>query len=208
MTEMELRRQITDLAEYYAKSGSIFEWSPGLDRLIEKYNSHKPLARNYAYKKEGGWCMLFASVLYIETGMANLICTEVGPWEAMQADKKAGRFREAGTYVPKPADFIYYHYEKKDAAGKVIDSWYHVGVVTNADASVIFSTEGNVDDRVLMLAHDPADRTIEGFCAPDFASLIKPDKQLILPDLPDASGIYTLQGLVNGSGEKEVVWRK
>lgn len=210
MTEMELRRIITNLAEHYAKSGTIYEWTAGLNKMIKEYNEHKPLARNYAYKKEGGWCMLFASVLYIESGMADLIQTEVGPWEAMQADKAAGRFRRAGEYVPKPADLIYYYYETKDAAGKVIDAWYHVGVVTNADSSVIYSTEGNVENRVMMLKHDPADRTIAGFCAPDFASLVEKeleDLPLILPPLPDESGIYTLQGLVSGD-MKEVTWTK
>lgn len=44
MTEIELRRTVTDLAEYYAKSGAIYEWSAGLNKLISVYNDHLPLA--------------------------------------------------------------------------------------------------------------------------------------------------------------------
>lgn len=207
MTELELRRTVTDLAEYYAKGGAIYEWSAGLNKLIRVYNDHLPLARNYKYVKEGGWCMLFVSALYIEAGLSDLIQTEVGPWEAMQADKKAGRFREPG-YIPKPGDLVYYYYQKKDAAGKVVDSWYHVGICTNADNSVIYTTEGNVEDRVLMLAHDPADPTIAGFCAPDFASKIRPQIDgLTVPPIPDETGTYTLSANNNGS-EKWLSWTR
>lgn len=204
MTENELRRLVTDLAEHYAESGSIYEWSAGLDKLIKLYNEHQPLARGYKYKKDGGWCMLFVSVLFIETGLSDLIQTEVGPWEAMQADREAGRFREPG-YIPKPGDLIYYYYKDKDAAGKV-NAWYHVGVVTNADANIIYSTEGNVQDRVLMLAHKPDDKTIAGFCAPDFASKVK--KDVTLPELPQKAGTYTLKALVTEPGKGEVTWQK
>lgn len=205
MTELELRRTVTDLAEHYA-AGNIYEWSAGLEKMIRTYNEHLPLARNYKYVKEGGWCMLFCSVLYIETGLADLIQTEVGPWEAMQADKEAGRFREPRTYIPQPGDLVYFYYQDKDVTGKVINSWYHVAVCTNADENVIYTTEGNVQDRVLMLAHRPDDPTICGFCAPDFASKIRPEIDgLTIPPLPDATGIYMLSGAVNGKS-KELLW--
>lgn len=208
MTEMELRRMVTDLAEHYAKSGTIYEWSAGLDKLIKVYNEHQPLARGYKYKKDGGWCMLFASVLFIETGMADLIQTEVGPWEAMNADKKAGRFRERGDYIPKPGDLVYYYYQTKDASGKVIDAWYHVAVCTNADSTVIYTTEGNVEHRVMMLAHVPTDKSIVGYCAPDFASLVK--QETILPNMPavpEAFGTYTPKAVRSRDGLR-YEWRK
>ena len=198
MTEIELRRTVTQLAEHYAQSGAIYEWSAGLDKMIRTYNEHIPLARNYKYVKEGGWCMLFVSDLFIETGLSDIMQTEVGPWEAMQADKAAGRFREPKTYIPLPGDIIYYYYQDKDASGKKI-AWYHVGLVTNADDTIIFSTEGNVQDRVMMLAHKPDDKTIAGFCVPDYASKIRTDiNGLPVPAVPDETGVYVLSAVNNG----------
>ena len=76
------------------------------------------------------------------------------------------------------------------------------------DQSVVFTTEGNVSDRVLMLAHDPADPTIVGFCAPDFASKIRPQIDgLTVPPIPDETGTYNLTANNNGE-EKWLAWKK
>lgn len=208
MTEIELRRTVTDLAEHYAKSGAIFEWSPGLEKMIKTYNDHLPLARNYKYVKDGGWCMLFVSDLFIETGLADIMQTEVGPYEAMKADKEAGRFRKPLEYIPQPGDIIYFYYQDKDASGKVINAWYHVAIVTNADANVIYTTEGNVQHRLLMLAHTPDDPTIAGFGVPDYASKIRPTIDgVIIPPVPAETGIYNFAAVNNGKNI-ELLWIK
>lgn len=207
MTELELRRAVTSLAEHYANAGTIYEWSAGLDKMIRTYNDHLPLARNYKYVKEGGWCMLFVSDLFIETGLADIMQTEVGPWEAMQADKAAGRFREPKTYTPQPGDLIYYYFTDTDASGKKI-GWYHVGLVTNADKNIIFTTEGNVQDRVVMMAKHPDDKAIAGFCCPDYASKIRTEIDgLPVPPIPDETGIYFMTANNNGV-TKTLSWMK
>ena len=100
------------------------------------------------------------------------------------------------------------YYQDKDARGKVINSWYHVGIVTNADANIIYTTEGNVQDRVLMLAHKPDDPTIAGFGVPDYASKIRPTVDgVIIPPVPAETGIYYFTAVNNGKNI-ELLWTK
>lgn len=203
MTEIELRRLVTDLANHYCEIGT-YEWNPTLNKLIDTYNDHKPLTRNVKYKPDiGGWCGLFVSDMFILNGMADLIVTEVGAYEFMANAKKVDQWKPRGTYIPKPGDIIVYAYQTtKD--GKPYTQ-YHVGIVTNADASIIYTTEGNVQQRVLMKATKPDDKTILGFWAVDYASLVVPEPDI--PVVPAAAGTYTLKG-IRSTGGVRYEWRK
>lgn len=197
MTEIELRNQVAGLAEDYARSGKIYEWSPELDELIKVYNDHRPLTRGIAYKPSlGGWCALFVSDLFIQTDLSDLIVTEIGAYEFMVNAKARGQWKPRGTYIPKRGDIVVYAYQAvKD--GKEYTQ-YHVAIVTSADSTVINTTEGNVQDRVLMLAHRPDDKTILGYWAVDYASAVTGDIAVSeLPAPPRANGTYTLKAVVS-----------
>lgn len=202
MTESELRNQVASLAEQYAISGKIYEWSEGLERLIDIYNDHRPLTRGIAYKPSlGGWCALFVSDLFIETNLSELIVTEIGAYEFMVNAKAAGCWKPRGTYIPKRGDIVVYAFQAvKD--GKEYTQ-YHVGLCTNASAkdNIIYTTEGNVQDRVLMLAHQPSDKTILGYWAVDYASAVTPDTISVseLPAPPKRNGTYTLTAVVSNN---------
>lgn len=210
MTEQEARDKVAGFAEDCARSGNIYTGSAGLQELIDIYNDHRPLARGLEYSYNlGGWCELFADVCFIATDEADIITTEIGPWEAMQAAKKAGIWKPRGSYTPKRGDKIYYAYQQKDADGKDYTQ-FHVGMVTNASASlnVVYSTEGNVKQRVLMLEHRMDDKTILGYIAPDFASLAtKEIPAQTIPPLPAQNGTYTLDGVVSNN-KAELRWVK
>lgn len=197
MTENELRRMVTGLAEAYANSGKVYEWSDELNRLIDVYNNHEPLTRGIAYKPSlGGWCALFVSDLFIETDLADLMVTEIGAYEMMANAKAWGQWKARGTYIPKPGDIIVYAYQTtKD--GKPYTQ-YHTGIVTNADSTIVYTTEGNVQDRVLMLAHSPSDKTILGYWAIDYASKANEMNAVLteIPVPPKKNGTYTLQAVV------------
>lgn len=208
MTEIEIRNQIASFAEECAKSGKIITGSEELQELIDEYNKYRPLARNLEYSyKLGGWCELFADVCYIHNDAASIITPEIGPWEAIQAAKKAGIWKPKGTYIPKRADKIYYYYTTKDEKGNVVDAWYHVGIVTNADDSVIYSTEGNIQGRVLMLSHKPTDKTIVGYIAPDFSPLVSEDILVRIPAPPKANGTYNFTAVVSNK-KFDLKWTK
>lgn len=197
MTENELRRKVTTIAESDAKSGKVITGSEELQKIIDIYNAYRPLARNLPYSyKLGGWCEVYADTLFIRAGVASLILVEMGPWEAMQDAKNKGIWKPKGSYIPKPGDKIYYAYEMGD---KTIQ--YHVGTVTNADETVVYSTSGNVQDRVMMVAHKPTAKEILGYIAPDYASLATPDLIPVseLPAPPSKTGTYSLKAVVSNN---------
>lgn len=207
-TADELRNKIYNIANFYADNAT-YEWNDRLKELIDVYNNHEPLTRNIKYKPElGGWCGLFVSAVYILAGLSDLIVTEIGAWEFKDNARKAGLWkgRDSG-YIPKRGDIIVYSYPKTDEKGKVYTQ-YHVGICTNADANVIYTTEGNVSDRVLMLAHNPNDKTIEGYWSVDFEGYIQRLEEVQqLPPLPDQDGRYKIVGTVK-DGTGSVEWEK
>lgn len=186
MTENELRDKVARTAEEWCAKG-VWEWNDNLNTLIKVYNDHKPLTRNIAYKPElGGWCGLFVSDCFILNDLADLIVTEVGAYEFMSNAKKVNAWKPRGTYIPKRGDIIVYAYEQTNY------TQYHVGIVTNADSNIIYTTEGNVQDRILMLAHKPDDKTILGFWAVDYASKVSTGSFDLTdwPDPPKKNGTY------------------
>lgn len=202
MTEIELRRLVTDLSNHYAEIGT-YEWNGTLNKLIEVYNSHEPLTRNVKYRPEiGGWCGLFVSDMFILNGMSDLIVTEVGAYEFMSNAKARSEWQPRGNYIPKPGDIIVYAYQMtKD--GKPYTQ-YHVGIVTNADATVVYTTEGNVQNRVLMKATKPNDKTILGYWAVPYDKLVVPEPEI--PVVPARNGTYTLKAVRSSSGVR-YEWR-
>lgn len=204
MKEIELRRLVTDLANHYAAIGTT-EWNPTLKKLIEIYNDHRPLTRGVVYDPSiGGWCGLFVSDMFILNGMAGLIVTEVGAYEFMANAKKKDQWKPRGSYVPQAGDIIVYAFDRT-VGGKTFTQ-YHVGIVTNADSKVIYTTEGNVNRSVVMKAVDPADKTILGFWAVDYKSIVLPDPTEI-PVIPGKVGTYTLKG-IRSTGGSRYEWRK
>lgn len=203
MTEKELRMLVVNMANHYAEIGTV-EGGPTCNKLIEIYNEHKPLARGVKYSYDiGGWCGVFVSDMFILTGLSSLIVTECGAWEFKDNARKAKQWKARGTYIPKSGDIIVYSYRAYKQDGTAYTQ-YHVGIVTNADASVIYTTEGNVSDRVLMLRHDPDDKTIEGFWSVDYASLVQQDPE----GIPAEPGTYVRTGIRSASGEWSERWEK
>lgn len=58
MTEKELRQKVVDTAVSYL---GCKEANGSHRKIIDLYNSHKPLARGYAVKYTDAWCSTFAS---------------------------------------------------------------------------------------------------------------------------------------------------
>lgn len=207
-TEDKLRTKIMDIANFYAVNET-YEWNDRLNELIEVYNTHKPLTRNIKYSKDmnpNGWCALFVSAVYILAGLSDLIVTEIGAWEFKDNAKKCGEWksRESG-YIPKRGDIVVYSWDAVKDSKKYTQ--YHVGIITNSDASINYSTEGNVASRVMMIATPPNDKRIEGYWAVNFEEYAaKLEREMILPVIPKKAGVYDLRCEVMEDGKSEVYW--
>ena len=209
MTETELRNSVALIMEEWARSGKVYEWSRELQCMIERYNQYPDIGRGIAYKPSlGGWCALGVSVAFMDADLADLIQPEIGAYE-MEKWAKDSRFfrgRDSG-YVPKRGDLIHYAFPRSTETGKVYTQ-FHVGLVTNCDENILFSTECNVQSRCVMreMREWQYNDIVTGFTEVPYykkASLIT----IEVPPIPDKTGTYLL-GALNTGKSKEITWIK
>jgi hypothetical protein len=204
MTEKELRDKVAGTAEKLALE-NIVEWNDKLQHLIDVYNACPTIGRGIAYKPSlGGWCALFVSDCFIFNGLEGLIVPEIGAYEMMANAKKAGQWKARGSYIPKRGDIVVFGWQATDKNGKEYTQ-FHTAVVTNASASdnILYTTEGNVSDRVIQAKYYPSDKKILGYWAVDYASTATPDVPFdwsIFPAPPTKPGRYTPKVVVSNNG--------
>ena len=117
-------------------------------KIVDLYNSHKPLARGYVLKYTDSWCSGFASAIAIKAGLTDIIPTEVGCEKHVQLFKNhpISKWEEDGTKAPKPGDYIFYNWDKSSQPND--GSADHVGIVERVNNNVITTIEGNYSDSV------------------------------------------------------------
>lgn len=169
MTENQLRQKVVKIAVSYL---GCKEADGSHRKIIDLYNSHKPLARGYAVKYTDAWCSTFASAVAIAAGLTDIIPTECGCEKHIALFKKLGAWVENDAYVPKPGDYIFYdwqdgtNYATTDNTGAAD----HVGIVTEVKGSTITVIEGNMSDAVGYRHIAVNGRYIRGYGVPKYAS--------------------------------------
>lgn len=169
MTENQLRQKVVKIAVSYL---GCKEADGSHRKIIDLYNSHKPLARGYAVKYTDAWCSTFASAVAIAAGLTDIIPTECGCEKHIALFKKLGAWVENDAYVPKPGDYIFYdwqdgtNYATTDNTGAAD----HVGIVTEVNGSTITVIEGNMSDAVGYRHIAVNGRYIRGYGVPKYAS--------------------------------------
>lgn len=207
MNETELRDKIASIAEDDARALDIYEWSSRLNELIELYNNFPNIGRGIKYAPSlGGWCMLYVSSVFIRCGLAETIQPEIGAYEPMKDAKAGGYWKDRTSgYIPRRGDIVHYAFPRTDEKGRTYTQ-YHVGIITNADNNVIYSTEGNVESRVLMRAcfDWKNNKDIDGFIVPQYEKAVD---VLELPPLPNEHGEFYLCAVL-GPTENKIEWKK
>lgn len=137
--------------------------------IIDLYNCHKPLARDYTVQYTDSWCATFVSAVAIECGLTDIIPTECGCERQIQLFQALGRWEEKDDYVPSPGDLVYY--SSSGASSKNNTGWAdHVGIVVSVVGSTITTIEGNYGDQVTYRTIRVGDASIRGYALPNYAS--------------------------------------
>lgn len=166
VTEKELRQKVVSIAESYLGCKE----SDGSHRkIIDLYNSHKPLARGYAVKYTDAWCSTFASAVAIAAGLTDIIPTECGCEKHIALFKKLGSWQENDAYVPGPGDYVFYDWDD-NGVGDCTGSADHVGIVVAVSGSTIKVIEGNKNDAVGYRNIAVNGKYIRGFGVPKYSS--------------------------------------
>ena len=199
MTENDLRKKVVEIAVSYL---GCKESDGSHKKIIDLYNSHKPLARGYAVKYTDAWCSTFASAVAIAAGMTDIIPAECGCEKHIALFKKLKAWVEDDKYVPAPGDYIFYDwadgtdYAETDNTG----SADHVGIVTAVSGDTITVIEGNISNAVGYRKLKVNGRYIRGYGVPDYAKKATAAE----PEAPSAGTglLYAVGDIVEFTGTK------
>lgn len=170
MTETQLRRKVVN----QIKSWVGYNDADGSHKkIIDIYNSHKPLARGYKLQYTDAWCAGTVSAVAIACALTDIMPTEVGVGEMIKLYQRLKRWEENDAYVPKLGDIIMYAW-RDNGVGDCTVGDSHVGIVTDCDGKTITAAEGNiVANGVHLVGYRTIlvnGRYIRGFGLPDYAS--------------------------------------
>ena len=166
MTERELRANVVAIAGSFIGCN---ENDGSHKKIIDLYNSHKPLARGYKVKYTDAWCGTFASTVAIKAGLTDIIPTECGCQKHIELFKKLGSWQENDAYVPSPGDYIFYDWQDS-GVGDNTGAADHVGIVEKVTGNTITVIEGNYSNAVKRRTLAVNGRYIRGYGVPDYAS--------------------------------------
>ena len=167
MTEKQLREKAVNTAKAWAG----YKESDGTHKkIIDLYNSVKPLPRGYAVKYNDEWCAVFVSAVGIAAGLSKVILRECGCGVMIDLYKAAGRWQENDAYVPGAGDVVFYDWQD---TGKGDNAGYpdHVGLVCGVSGGTIKVIEGNKNDAVEYRDLPVNGRYIRGYGLPDYKSM-------------------------------------
>ena len=164
MTEQKLRQKVVSIMEGWVGWN---ESNGKYKKIIDIYNNHKPLG--YKVKYTDHWCATAVSAAFIKAGLEDIGFKECSCSRMIELYKKAGRWMEKDSYVPKIGDVVMYDWEdsgKGDNAGHPD----HVGIVSSVTGKNITVIEGNKSENVGYRNMTVDGKYIRGYCLPDYAS--------------------------------------
>ena len=135
-------------------------------RLVNDYNSVRPLPVGYAVKNSDDWCDIFTTVIFQREGLSDLIGRECGVERHIHIFKRLGIWNEDGNSTPKAGDIITFNWDKDTQQN---DGWAdHIGIVEKVENGIIHTIEGNSNDEVKRNTYRIGHGNIRGFASPRY----------------------------------------
>ena len=143
--------------------------------IIDLYNSHKPLARNYKVKYTDSWCATFVSAVAIKCGYTDIIPTECSCQQMIARFKAIGCWVENENRTPNPGEVIFYDWDDNGVGDN--KGWSdHVGIVEAVSGGKITVIEGNYGDAVKRRSIAVNGKSIRGYGVPKYDAEIVAEK--------------------------------
>lgn len=135
-------------------------------KIIDLYNSHKPLARGYKLKYSDEWCDGTISAAAIACNATDIIGTEVGCEEHVKIFKRLGIWIEDGRITPKKGDIILFNWGDNTQPNDGYSD--HIGVVEKVSGNTITTIEGNKSQAVGRRTLRVGAGNIRGYARPKY----------------------------------------
>ena len=143
--EAKLRLEVVQTAQSYL---GYCEADGSHEAIVDLYNSHEPLARDYEVTYTDSWCATFVSAVSIQCSLTDIIPTECGCERQIELFQNLGCWEESDSYTPLPGDIIYYAWDEGLQFGDCTGWADHVGIVVGTAWPFIKVIEGNYEDCV------------------------------------------------------------
>jgi len=196
MTEHQLRALVVETAKEYL---GCKESDGSHKKIIDLYNSQKPLPVGYKVTYTDAWCATFVSAMAVKLGLTDIILPECSCSRMVALYQKAGRWTENDAYVPNPGDIIMYDWQDT-GVGDCTGAPDHVGIVCSVSGNTITVIEGNKSDSVAYRTIQVNGRYIRGYCLPDFASKAT-TAEPVKDWAAEAKNWAVQNGLITGTGK-------
>ena len=135
-------------------------------RLVNDYNSVKPLPVGYAVKNTDDWCDIFTTVIFQREGLSDLIGRECGVERHIHIFQRLGIWNEDGNSTPSAGDIITFNWDKDTQQN---DGWAdHIGIVEKVENGIIHTIEGNSNNVVKRNTYRIGHGNIRGFATPRY----------------------------------------
>jgi len=135
-------------------------------RLVNDYNSIRPLPVGYAVKNTDDWCDIFTTVIFQREGLSDLIGRECGVERHIHIFKRLGIWNEDGNSTPSAGDIITFNWDKDTQQN---DGWAdHIGIVEKVENGIIHTIEGNSNNVVKRNTYRIGHGNIRGFATPRY----------------------------------------
>lgn len=147
------------------------EYDGSHKKIIDLYNSHKPLARGYAVQYTDSWCDTFVSAVFIKLNATDMIGgTECGVEEHVKLFKAKGIWLENGSITPKPGDIIVFNWDDSTQPNDGYSD--HIGFVEKVSGKTITTIEGNYKDSVARREITVGWGYIRGYARPKYGTVV------------------------------------
>lgn len=158
-------------------------------KIIDIYNSHKPLARGYKVKYTDEWCATTVSAVAIKLGYTAIIPTECSCTKMIELLKKIGAWEENDAHRPQPGDILFYDWDD-DGKGDDKNGPEHVGIVEKVSGNTITVIEGNYKQAVTRRNIEVNGKYIRGYGVPKY------DAEPVKVETKPAATAYTLKQFI------------
>lgn len=155
-------------------------------KIIDIYNTIKPLPVGYKLKYTDAWCAGTVSAAAQKCNATDIIPCECSCPRMVALAQKKGIWVEKDNYVPTAGDIIMYDWDDS-GSGDNKNSPDHVGVVDKVSGKDITVIEGNYSNSVKRRTLKVNGKNIRGYIVPKF------DAEPVAVDKPIPRELFSMQ---------------
>lgn len=160
-------------------------------KIIDIYNTIRPLPRGYKLTYWDAWCAGAVSAAAKACDALDIIPAECSCPYMISHAQNMGIWVEADNHVPAPGDIIMYDWQDS-GSGDNRGGADHVGVVESVSGNTITVIEGNYSNSVKRRSLEINGRYIRGYIVPKFEADSGIEDEPVAPAEPAPVEKYTL----------------